>query len=233
MKSRIAIQLGLALACALLVGMNRASADFQVYDLDVANTTGLGGPIYGTATVYDAAGANEAGLSSGQLKIVFQISPNTATTNDVGFNLKGDPTITNISITGNNPSSFTLAQPPNSSMSGFGKFDYEASTNGQTNNPTSVTVVFTTPGTATIDQFRQLSDGGTSEFFAAEYNPHFTPNTTGFVGGSTSELNIESTAVPAPPSAVIALTGLMAFGVVGLRRRLRRSRASVVVSCCQ
>lgn len=218
-----------ALALAMILATNGfAFAGFAVYKLDQANAAlnGAGfadGGDYGTVTVYDSTGSNEAGLSSGQLEIVLAAPTTDSTYKKLGFSLAGTPTLSDISITASNNGSsvnWSALQAGTSNMSEFGGVEY--TTKATTGNQAAdlISIVFTTTGPATIDQFKVLSNGATPVYFVAHWLPGSGSN-TGYVGGTTLH-------APAPSSALLALSALVVFGLVSFCRLRQRSQPLLV-----
>lgn len=224
---------GIAITLLLFVS-NVSFAGYAAYTLDRANDTLNSGGYadggnYGTVTVYDStsgSGGNIAGLASNQLKIVFSAPAGTTTFQEIGFSLAGTHTLSGITVSASNNGSgvawTNLTLPPAQQLDGMGDFEYTArKDSGNGNRADVIEIVFTTTGAATIDQFMVYSNGAQHQvYFAAHW---IAPTVTGWVGGpQQGNNNNQGNAVPAPPSAIAALSGLVVFGLVGCARLRRR-----------
>ncbi len=108
----------------------------------------------------------------------------------------------------------------NSNISAYGTFSADDQGKGNSRADPVIITVSNLGTDATLDHFLFLSDGNDLQaYFVAHVAGFNNQPTSHFVGVS------ESSVVPAPPGMVLALTGIVGLGFVGL---LRRRQATLV-----
>jgi hypothetical protein len=209
-------------ALAVCLSSQQSYAAFETYTFTKSNlgpggTTALG--TYGTMTLTD--------FGTTRVEISFEMSPGAATTNSIylNFNPSFTSALSSASLV-SGPAGWVLSVG-SQNADGFGKFDLSVGNNGQSSPPAtnSGTIVIDfgvgNESYANIGNFLFGSDKGDPSrapaLFAAEYNPRDGGN-TGFIGAYDNV----TVATPAPPSLLLAGSGVLMFGLTGLVRRFRR-----------
>lgn len=194
----------------------------STYNFTIDHCSGSGG-CFGTATSLGTVTVSDSGS---EVNVDVQLAQgiyflNTGLGATFGFNIAGNPSITDQSL----PTGWTLNSTSAGAvhMDGFGDFGYGVDCNspvcgtggsGATSNPTSLS--FNISGNFDAADLAALSSGGSpSVFFAADVYSSLTGNTgpIGAVG--------EQTTVPEPATLALFAVGLALLGLA-LRRRARR-----------
>jgi hypothetical protein len=214
-----------ALAALLAAAGAQRAAAGMVYDFTNSNELGSGN--YGTVEV-------TADPTAGTVS--FKVTAATAPYATLGTNFGVDKfffntdlgkiSSSNIAVYNGSGTALNWNVSYNKTASGFGVFDIEgdASKNNDRQNPILL-VVSNLGSNATLDHFLFLSDNpghGSPSLGNAYFAAHVADFTVS--GGKVTShfVGVQSTTppapVPSPPGIVLALSGLLAAGLAGLRR---------------
>lgn len=196
------------------------------YPFNQSNEFGSGP--FGTVTIKDSTD----GLASGTVEISFNITQTDAKIWDFAFNTKLDPTTLVGKIGIPTGSSWTVTNPFDKNMNGFGKFELLVGGKNQHDGITSGTIKISglSAADAVASNFIEFStkkkpsdpdydpDPDFAYFAAHMWEPDGDKGKTGYIATNGNETNM----VPAPPGILLAGSGAVVFGLGGLVRRLRR-----------
>jgi hypothetical protein len=207
---------------ALLVGLSpapvRADVTLDFTDAIDFNYTG------GTGNISDLSASVTFHVSGSTLTITVDNTSSTAKIAGVFFNAANAGTFSNVS---SQSPAIAPSITANKAAGGFGSFNYELNFTGGNkllNTSTTATITATFSGTITDADLRVQT--------ASNGNPPQLGSTAGVLdwkplvgnGGFGSDV---VAAVPEPSTIVLALSGLGAMGLVGLRRRCRKDKSTV------
>jgi hypothetical protein len=217
MKSRIPLQLGLAVAVALIFGASRASADFT-FNLDTGNSSGLGTGPFATVDIHE--------ISSTDVTIKFTADTGYGFVDggSMGFNVADTAdTFSNLSSNGE---SLTLANPLPTNENGFGKFNEVWDQKDSSNPATIMSVEITGSGFSVTSSSQNVLTANSQGWLAAAHII-VLGSANGFTGFAAGPGGPNTFETPAPSSALLLGVGCLGLlGFVGLRRRLKATAAA-------
>ena len=204
-----------------LLGPGRAAADFQ-FNIDSTNASSLGTGPYGTVTVTNITS------TSALVTITAASGFGFVDGSSLALNVAAGVTTSNAVITltsFGSPETLTLSTG-NSNIDGLGHFNviYDQQ---DSSSPAVVEKVTLTGTGFSASNLSTILVGNDDGFLAEAHIAVLASNgqsngSTGFEAGNGVGPNDNPTAVPAPPSLVLALSAVGVSGLIAITRRARR-----------